>query len=117
MCNLKDVVSYRIDSVEPLMLTRVGGISGRKCGATFIDHAFLEWLRPRVENKDLLPKEFQTGGHFVVTPAVRVLLERFERIKHAFSGEEGGDFALPRGVIAAEGQQGGLDTGVVDLTG
>jgi hypothetical protein len=91
-------------------------IAGGKYGATFIDHAFLEWLRPRLENKDLLPKEFQTGGHFVVTPVVRILLGRFERVKHAFSGTENGDFSLPRGAIVAEGQQDGLESGIISLT-
>ena len=91
-------------------------IAGKKCGATFIDHAFLEWLRPRLQNQDLLPKDFLTGGHFVVTSVVRVVLERFERVKHAFNGTQPGDFSLPRGAIVAEGQEDGLQSGVISLT-
>ena len=87
-----------------------------KCGATFIDHAFLEWLRPKLEDQSLIPKDFLTGGHFVITPLVKVVLMRFERVKHAFTGVEPGDFSLPRNAIVAEGQEGGFDSGVISLS-
>jgi hypothetical protein len=90
--------------------------AGGKCGATFIDQAFFEWLQPRLENQELLPRDFRTGGHFILTPKGRVLLERFERVKHAFSGTENGDISLPRGTIVTADQQDGIDNGVISLT-
>jgi hypothetical protein len=75
----------------------------------------MEWLRPRLEDQELLPRDFQLGGHFVLTPVVRILLERFERVKHAFSGTEGADFSLPRGALIAESQE-GPESGVISLT-
>lgn len=136
MCTVKDLVSYRTESIEPLILKRIGGISGRvtnsnariaisclsnsvvggKCGATFIDQAFLEWLQPKLENQELVSKDFRTSGHFVVLKKGRILLDRFERVKHEFSGTENGDVSLPRGTIVREDQQEGIVNGVVTLT-
>ncbi|KAH0537284.1 hypothetical protein FGG08_005909 [Glutinoglossum americanum] len=103
--------------IEPFKLTRVGGITaGGKYGATFIDREFLEWLQPRLTNLDIQAKDFGTAGHFVLMPKGRVLLERFERVKHAFSGTEKGDISLPRGTIVSADQQDGLESGVISLT-
>jgi hypothetical protein len=91
-------------------------MAGGKYGSTFIDRAFLEWLQPKLENQKLLPKDFRTGGHFVLTPMGRVLLRRFEPYKHAFSGTESADITLPRDTVVAAGQQGGIVNGVINLT-
>jgi hypothetical protein len=89
-------------------------ISGRKCGATFIDKAFLEWLHPRLENLDILPKDFGTGGHFVLMPKGKIILERFERVKHAFDGTGQGNIQLPRGSIVPADHED--NSGVIKLT-
>lgn len=89
---------------------------GGKCGATFIDRAFLEWLQPKLENEKLVSKDSLTSGHFVVMKMGRILLERFERIKHEFSGSENGDISLRRGTIVREDQQDGIVNGVITLT-
>jgi hypothetical protein len=111
-----DLVSYRINRVEPLELTRVGGLSGDKCGATFIDRAFLEWLLPRLENLDIRPQDFSTGGHMVLMPKGRVLLERFEKVKHLFNGTGDGQITLPRGTIVAADYEDSIINGVLTLT-
>lgn len=76
----------------------------------------MEWLRPRLKDQKLLPRDFQLSGHFVLTPVMRLLLKRFERVKHAFDGSEGGHFSLPRGALLAEDQQEDLESGVINLT-
>ena len=88
--------------------------SGGRYGATFIDKAFLEWMQPRLENLDILPKDFSTGGHFVPVPKGRVILERFERIKQAFDGTGEGNIQLPRGTIVTADYED--DGGIVKLT-
>ncbi|KAI9786203.1 MAG: hypothetical protein M1839_007613 [Geoglossum umbratile] len=110
-----DLVSYRVESIEPFKLTKVGVITGGKYGATFIDQEFLEWLQPRLTNLDILPGDFGTGGHFVLNPRGKVLLDRFERVKHAFNGTNTGDITLPRKTIIAEGQQDDIRSGVIHL--
>jgi len=88
--------------------------SGGRYGATFIDKAFLEWLHPRLENLDILPNDFGTGGHFVLMPKGRVILDRFERVKQAFDGTGEGNIQLPRGtVVTADHEDNG---GIIKLT-
>lgn len=90
---------------------------GDKCGSTNIDRAFLEWLEQKLENLDILAKDFGTGGHFILKPIGRMLLGRFEAIKHDFNGTEGGEIALPRGTqVRADQETNGLDTGVISLS-
>ena len=89
-------------------------ILGGRYGATFIDKAFLEWLHPRLENLDILPKDFGTGGHFVLMPKGKVILDRFERVKQAFDGTGEGNIQLPRGtVVTADHEDNG---GIIKLT-
>jgi hypothetical protein len=89
-------------------------ISGGRCGATFIDKAFLEWLHPRLENLDILPKDFGTGGHFVLKEKGNIILERFEREKHAFDGTGQGNIQLPRGSVVPPDHED--NSGVIKLT-
>ena len=68
-----------------------------------------------MENLDILPRDFANSGHFVLMPQGKYLLQEFERIKHAFDGERGGDVTLPRGaVLVADGEND--ETGVICLT-
>lgn len=90
-----DLVSYRIDSVEPLSITRVGQLAGSQCGATFIDREFLIWCSEKLDNMGTFDADFGTGGHFVMHPKVRILLERFEIHKHSFEGTRDADIQIP----------------------
>ena len=134
MRTLKDSASYCVDGVEPLRLTRVGGISGKatkqcdkgrllsnctaggKYGATSIDKAFLEWLQPKLEHQDLLFIGFRSSGHPALTPTGRLMLDRFERAKHTFSGTEDDHISLPRGTVVSTDQQSSIIEGMVSLT-
>ncbi len=72
----------------------------------------------RLENLDLIPKGYGTGGHFISGPNARQLLNTFEKDKHAFSGEESASIALPRKAkVRAEYQDGDedLDSGQIQL--
>lgn len=59
-------------------------IVGRKCSASFIDRAFLEWRQPKMEDQELVSKDFRTSSHFIMMKMGRILLERFERVKQRF---------------------------------
>jgi hypothetical protein len=89
---------------------------GKKCGASFIDQEFLKWLQPRLQNLDILPQDFNTGGHMVLMPKGRVLLERFEKVKHAFNGKGEGQITLPRGTIPNPEYEESIVNGVITLT-
>ncbi|KAI9868849.1 MAG: hypothetical protein M1813_004700 [Trichoglossum hirsutum] len=103
-----DLVSYLVESVKPLKLTRVGGICGDRYGAAFIDKEFLRFMKSKVKNLNILPTEFADSGHFVLTPHGKHLLQEFERIKHGFDGEKVGDVTIPqqrrRPVVVAGGE-------------
>ncbi|KUJ12158.1 uncharacterized protein LY89DRAFT_688619 [Mollisia scopiformis] len=111
-----DLVSYRVNKVDPLELHRIGNITGDKCGGTFIDKAFLDFLAPRLANLDIDPETVGTGGHMVFKPRSRVLLERFERIKHAFTGTGDASLTLPRGTKVVAGYEDSIVNGVLTLT-
>jgi hypothetical protein len=128
----EDLASYRIDSIEPLRLTKIGSISGStkttlcddlsdkvigsKCGATFIEREFVAWLQPRLKNLDIMPQDVGTGGHLILMPKGRVLLERFEKVKHAFNGTGDSQITLPRGTVVNEDYQDSIVNGVMTLT-
>jgi hypothetical protein len=113
-----NVVSYRVDSIEPFKLTRVSGVSEGKYGAKLIDKEFLKWLQQRLETSDILAQDFGNAGdgQFMLVPKGRILLERFERPKHVFSGTESSDISIPRGILVATGQQSILESGSISLT-
>jgi len=52
----------------------------------------------------------------VLMPKGRVLLERFEKVKHAFNGTGEGQITLPRGTIVAADYEGSIINGVITLT-
>lgn len=89
---------------------------GGECGEKFIDGAILEWLQPKLENIDLVDKDFHARGHFVLTKRGRILLERFERHKNVFSGSESCDIPLLRGISMRDDQQDGIVNGLMTLT-
>jgi hypothetical protein len=93
-----------------------GWISGDKCGATCVDRAFLEWLEPKVQNLNISPRDVGNGGHFVITKEGCILMSRFERVKHAFDGEIGGEVQLHRGATARPGQEENVVGGKISLT-
>lgn len=65
---------------------------------------------------DIDPDAVGTGGHMVFKPRSRVLLERFERIKHAFNGTGDSQLTVPRGTKVAPGYEDSIVNGVLTLT-
>lgn len=60
-----------------------------------------------------------TGGHNIVKPLVRLLLERFQPIKHQFDGKGtklGWPLQLPRGIGATDNEEKGIVSGVLRIT-
>ncbi|MCJ1312954.1 hypothetical protein MMC25_006630 [Agyrium rufum] len=82
-----DLVSYRILSNAPLELQKVGVITGGNFGATLIDKAFLDWLRPRILNLNLSSNADSRNGLHVMGPIGGNLVENFQRVKHSFTGD------------------------------
>ncbi|KAH8656646.1 hypothetical protein BGZ60DRAFT_567767 [Tricladium varicosporioides] len=87
-----DLVSCRVESVEPLRYKNVGMISGGKFGATLIDKSFLEYLDGKILNVNNTPTDCGSGGHFISTPLDRIFLDKFQIVKHSFKGTN--DFTI-----------------------
>jgi hypothetical protein len=60
-----------------------------------VDRSFLRWAGQRIQDFDVDVEKMDKGGHFVVGKIGRILLDRFEPSKHAFSGSESGVIRLP----------------------
>jgi hypothetical protein len=75
------------------------------CGATQVDRAFLKWLDTVLEPLDICAGDLGTGGHFTLKPIGRIMLQRFEIIKHSFDGSTGGNLNLPRRARALESDE------------
>lgn len=91
-------------------------IEGGEYGATFVDRAFLDWLRPKLMDKDLIPIDFLTRGHYIMSPILRVLLARFEIVKHAFEGTQHADLTIPRGISLDNDQVKDGDIGILQIS-
>lgn len=83
-----DLISYKIQQSSPLRIEEATVGSGDKCGATFVDKAFLnwleEWIGPKRFNKIPLAK----------TRHGSPLLNSFETTKYCFDGKEGGEWTI-----------------------
>ncbi|KAL2679377.1 hypothetical protein Neosp_010151 [[Neocosmospora] mangrovei] len=93
-----DLATYRIDKINPLEISRVAPGTGAYCGATLIDRAFIRWLKSITTNLDILDDEVGTGGHFLLTPERKTLLNRFDPFKHQFTGSETNILTLASGI-------------------
>ncbi|KAK1754394.1 hypothetical protein QBC47DRAFT_383808 [Echria macrotheca] len=124
-----DIASYKVASIDhntkQIKLEQIGFPIGNKCGATFIDTSFTDFVRDRLGEEDwerLNYSEGQdnaTGGHNIVKPLVRLLLERFQPIKHQFDGKGtklGWPLQLPRGIGATDNAEKGIESGVLRIT-
>jgi hypothetical protein len=93
------VVSYRIDSIDPLALTKVGEASGHQCGATYIDRAFVDWCQEKLVNLQSYENDYGSGGHYIMEHKLRLLLKRFEPHKHRYNGNKNATINIPRDLI------------------
>ncbi|RSM12109.1 hypothetical protein CEP52_002587 [Fusarium oligoseptatum] len=93
-----DLATYRIDKINPLEISRVAPGTGANCGATLIDRAFVRWLKSITTNLNILDDEVGTGGHFLLTPERKTLLNRFDPFKHQFTGGETNILTLASGI-------------------
>ncbi|KAH7012861.1 hypothetical protein EDB80DRAFT_834451 [Ilyonectria destructans] len=93
-----DLVSYLVEQVEPTFeVKKITDVCGRKCGASRIDDAFLEFLKDRLgQDYHLLSssgapehERHGPGAHVVLSRRLQTLLNRFQEIKHAFQGPPG----------------------------
>lgn len=130
-----DIASYFIESDDPVRISPIGrpvgerrrGLwnlqrnancaLGAKCGATFIQRKFIEWLQPKIQGVELLPKDYTSGGHFLVHPEARILLDRFERWMHNYDGsDQGVSIPLTQNITLVGVSDEELDSGTIELT-
>ena len=85
------------------MLLTLNTAIGANCGATFIDMAFIRWLKSMATNLNIGDNDEGSGGHFLLTPERKALLHRFEPLKRQFTGEEDNTISIASGVIMKPG--------------
>jgi hypothetical protein len=110
-----DVASFRVESLDPLRLRKVGTLSGEKCGASYIDREFITWLQARVDGLGVMSKDL-AGGHYVLTSLGQLLLERFEVLKLVFDGTNGGNITLPSSAQIQPQYEDEIELGSVRIT-
>jgi hypothetical protein len=76
-------------------------MKGAKCGATFVDRAFRDWLKGKLGDADFQilvggSYESDIGSHTIVEPLMRNIMEDFEVIRKNFKGT-----GIPREVYIA----------------
>lgn len=99
-------------------------MTGRKCGATFIDSAFIKFVRARLGEEDWAKvtgseDKRPTDGHNIVNPKVRMLQAQFELTKHQFDGKEHNHswpIQLPSGIGIDDSEERGILTGAMKVT-
>jgi len=110
------LATYCVESVDPLALKRIGYLASDTCGAVFIDRRFLAWCDEQIENMDMVEEDYGTGGHYIIKPKGRMLLSRFEKWKHHYTGTESPDISIPRGAIVKQSQaQAASNTGTLTV--
>ncbi|KAF2837829.1 actin-like ATPase domain-containing protein [Patellaria atrata CBS 101060] len=119
-----DLVSYRIVELEPTFRTeQIGTATGDRCGASFIDLDFQNWLKKKLGPKYYAelakdsPDEF--GAHTVVSSNMRAVINGFETIKKQFGKPNLQDpeyIPLPAGVNFEDDQMKGIQDGELLIT-
>src|SRR6266849_4436000 len=110
--SFQDLLSYRVSSVNPSFKVEEAAVgTGDKCGATFVDRNFKEWLKTKLgaANYGKIPKEkLMTGSR---------LMKEFEEAKTSFTGDG------PEGLITMPGEVGiredtsrGIEDGEIVIT-
>ncbi|KAK3343607.1 hypothetical protein B0T25DRAFT_464293 [Lasiosphaeria hispida] len=123
-----DLASYKVVGIDidkkQIKLQQIGVPIGNKCGATFIDTSFTDFVRDRLGEEDWSKlteddEDNATGGHNIIKPKVRMLHERFEPIKHQFDGKDqklGWPIQLPRGIGSTDNDEKGILNGAIKVT-
>ncbi|KAK4225635.1 hypothetical protein QBC38DRAFT_482384 [Podospora fimiseda] len=126
-----DLATYRIDQLSPrFQITRVTPPMGGHYGANLIDKTFLSEFLPQRLDPEAYAKLVDFGGtqeiygsamheFWELSPGERVLLDRFQPIKHNFSGRSADNrfrypLNLPRNIKYA-GRDGALVINSDDL--
>lgn len=99
-------------------------MAGRRCGATFIDKAFIEFVRARLGKEEWAKvtgseDNCATGDHNIVNPKVRMLQAQFEPIKNQFDGKEHNHswpIQLPSGIGINDSVESGILNGAIKVT-
>lgn len=90
-----DIVSYQVESLEPLKLVPVGVPTGGRCGSIFIDQAFKDWLRDLLTDEYYLqldPDADLNNMYGIECEAIRKIMSEFDTIKREFHKESGDMF-------------------------
>ncbi|RPA89023.1 actin-like ATPase domain-containing protein [Choiromyces venosus 120613-1] len=107
-----DLISYRVSSVSPSFKVEEAAVgTGDKCGATFVDRNFKEWLKGKLgeSNYKKIPKEKLMIGS--------KLMKEFEDAKTSFSGDgPDGLITVPSEVGITEDSSRGIEDGEIMIT-
>lgn len=86
-----DVVSYRVQELYPILqLNQIGAPTGQKCGSIFINQEFKRWVRLLLGDEEYRKLDpnldiERNATHASETPAMRILMKKFDALKKNFS--------------------------------
>jgi len=122
-----DLISYCVEQTTPsIELRKATSGSGDKCGATFIDRNFREWLRNKlgpINFRSLTGgfPELDIGSHYATgPPGLQFLMQAFENIREQFIGPDDQTDAflgLPEPLNRLHDPARSIDNGELRITG
>jgi hypothetical protein len=116
-----DLISYRVASLQPTMISEATVGSGAQCGGTFIDREFLKWLEHRLGTTDFVKIAGCRSGDVPRTSlakkAAQMLQDFTLEAKTCFSGDEPYYLRLPAPLSGIEEDESrGIYDGELQLT-
>ncbi|KAI9891436.1 MAG: hypothetical protein M1814_002755 [Vezdaea aestivalis] len=107
-----DLLSYRIKNLDPRFQIEEAAVgTGDKCGSTFVDRAFLKWLRNKIGDsafENIPPNKVQEGSK---------IRREFEAIKHHFDGSVSDQYiTVPREAKVKDDLAKGIEDGDITIT-
>jgi molecular chaperone DnaK (HSP70) len=116
-----DLISYRVASLQPTMISEATVGSGAQCGGSFIDREFLKWLEHRLGTTDFVKIAGCRSGDVPRTSlakkAAQMLQDFTLEAKTCFSGDEPYYLRLPAPLSGIEEDESrGIYDGELQLT-
>jgi len=120
-----DLISYRVMETTPsIQLSEATLGSGDRCGATFIDRKFMEWLERKL-GREYFSRlnggfpEWDIGSHYTVGPDLELLMHEFENLREQFVSPDDQTEAFLTLPVSLRGTEpaGSLHNGELRITG
>lgn len=116
-----DLISYRVDKIDPIAVQEVTIGCGDQCGGSFVDRAFLRWLEIKLGTMDFLKisdcRSEDMPRTSLPKKLARMLQDFIIEVKSGFSGTETSYIRLPNPLSSIEEDESrGIREGEICIT-